>query len=135
VPLPRKFVINGVESEEEIITDQDRMDIAHPMVSVDGVKRVACTQCHQRPLVRARLCQECYDERMRVADWRAKLSIVKHGKGRPKLMCPWCNTVGLSTLGDWCCGNMQRAVFEIAEQEQARQHSDDIYSPLGIKPL
>ena len=55
--------------------------------------------------------------------------------GKPKLTCPWCRAVDRCSLNDWCCGDMQRAVFEIAEQEQARKRSDDVYSPLGIKPL
>src|ERR1035441_4810680 len=26
----------------------------------------------------------------RVSEWRAKLGIVSRGKGKPKLICPWC---------------------------------------------
>jgi hypothetical protein len=140
--MPKSPIIPALLQEDNL-TEADIAAIQlqsmrrnNPMLTMpDGSKRVACTQCHMHPLVKARLCQECYEERMRAADWRAKLSIVKNGKGRPKLVCPWCSTVGRCTLGDWCCGDMQRALFEIAEQECARQRSDDVYSPLGIKPL
>ena len=122
--------------EQDDLSPQDLLNIQHPMLTMpDGRKVVSCTNCRQRPLTKARLCVECYDERMRIADWKAKLDIVRRGTGKPKLTCPWCGAVDRCDLGDWCCGNMQRALFEIAEQEYARHRSDDVYSPLGIKPL
>ncbi len=30
MPEPRKFIVNGIECEEEILTEQELMDIATP---------------------------------------------------------------------------------------------------------
>jgi hypothetical protein len=143
--MPNKQTINpALLEEDEPLTEADIAQIRlqsmqrnNPMLTMpDGTKCVACTQCHQRPLKVARLCQECYDDRMRAADWRAKLNIVKRGKGRPKLVCPWCGVRDKwFSLSDFCCGEMQGALWEIAQEESARERSDDIYSPWGIKPL
>lgn len=139
MPEPRKFIVNGIECEEEILTEQELMDIAHPMVIVGGVKRVACTQCRKRPLVIARLCRECYDERMAAADWRAKLGIVKRGKGRPKLVCPWCGHTERGWVPDglWdaCCKRMKIALYEIMREESAYERSNDIDPEWDVEAL
>lgn len=129
--------------EEEIITDADRAAIGlqsmqrnNPMLTMpDGTKRVACTQCHQRPLKVARLCQECHDERMKKAEWRARMDIVRRGKGKPKLTCPWCGRTDRGYvdggLSDACCGNMQMALLEIQHEEADYQRAADHFDILG----
>lgn len=96
--MPETPINPAVYEEDEPLTERDLQNIriqsmqrANPMLTMpDGTKHVACTECRQRPLKVARLCQECHNERMLVADWKAKLNIVRRGKGKPKLTCPWC---------------------------------------------
>lgn len=133
----------AVLEEDEPLTEADiakirleSMQLANPMLTMqDGTKRVACTECHQRPLKVARLCQECHDERMRIADWKAKLNIVRRGKGKPKLTCPWCGHTERDRieggLNDSCCGSMRIAMREIYLEEADYQRAADHFEIPG----
>jgi hypothetical protein len=133
----------AIEEEGDPLTPEDiaaiqlqSMQRANPMLTMpDGTKRVACTQCHERPLVVTRLCQECYDERMRIADWKAKLNIVRRGKGKPKLTCPWCGRTDRGWmeggLDDFCCNSMGAAVWEIYREEGNYQRAADRFDIPG----
>jgi hypothetical protein len=100
---------------------QRSMEAANPMVTMkDGSKRVACTLCHKRPLQIARLCQECYDQKIAEAEWRSRVGIVRRGKGKPKATCPWCNHTERGWSERWsdvCCGDMKMAVLQIMREE------------------
>jgi hypothetical protein len=119
----------AIEEQDDPLTPEDIANIqlqsmrrANPMLTMpDGTKRVACTQCHECPLVIARLCQKCYDEKVRVGEWRARIGVVRRGKGKPKLTCPWCSRTTRGwcpELSDYCCGSMQMALLEIMREEQ-----------------
>jgi len=112
--------------EQDDLSPQDLLNIQHPMITMpDGTKRIACTECHQRPLKVARLCQECYDERMEEAEWRSRLNIVRRGKSKPKLKCPWCHKVEKHSLEsiDACCGKMHVALMQVQGEEYAYEKS------------
>jgi hypothetical protein len=122
--------------EQDDLSPQDLLDVQHPMITMpDGTKRVSCTNCHQRPLKVARLCQECYDEKIRVSEWRARLGIVRRGKGKPKLTCPWCKRTGQGYveggLSDACCGEMQMAILHIGNEEREYQRAADHFDIPG----
>jgi hypothetical protein len=133
----------AIMEEDEPLTPEDiatihqrSMEATNPMVTLkDGSKRVACTQCHRRPLQIARLCQECYDERMRIADWKAKLDVVRRGKGRPKVTCPWCGHTNRGwfegRLNDSCCDEMGSALKQIYLGETAYQRAADHFEIPG----
>jgi hypothetical protein len=114
--------------EEEVITEQDIANIRYPLVN----GRVSCTECRKRPLVVARLCHDCYDQRMREAEWRKNLSVVRRGKGSPKLVCPWCQEQSVPDL-EPCCPKMRAALYEVEREgwNQFRATEND----LGVEPL
>ena len=132
----------AIMEEDEPLTEADlaairlrSMQAANPMLTMrDGTKRVACTECRQRPLKVARLCQECYDERLRIADWKAKVNIVRRGKGTPRLTCPWCGHAGrgwIEELNHSCCDRMQSALWEIQRDEAAYERAADRFQIPG----
>jgi hypothetical protein len=126
----------AIQEEDDPLTPEDiakiqlqSMQRANPLLKMlDGSKRVACTQCHERPLVIARLCQKCYDDKVRVSEWRARIGIVRRGKGKPNLTCPWCSRTTRGwcpELSDYCCGSMQMALLEIMHEEQDYERAKD----------
>jgi hypothetical protein len=122
--------------EPDDLTPEETMAVKNPMVTMpDGTKRVACTECHIRPLTKARMCDICYDTKIKIANWRSKVSILSRNKGKPKFMCPWCGRKGGSSLDsiEICCGNMRVALMEIdRERYQYNKNTmtDDLSDPL-----
>jgi hypothetical protein len=134
----------AIMEEDEPLTEADlakirqrSMEDATPMLTMRaGTKRVACTQCHKRPLKIARLCRDCYDERIRIADWKANVNIVRRGKGKPDLTCPWCGHTKrgwAEELSNPCCDKMRMALWDIRREEEAYERAHERFEiPDGL---
>jgi hypothetical protein len=132
----------AIKEEDDPLTPEDiakirleSMQRAHPMLTMpDGTKRVACTKCHKKPLTVARLCQDCYDQKVKESEWRARVGIVRRGKGKPKVTCPWCGRTERGwcpELSDYCCGSMQMALLEIMREEQQYNRATEKFQGEG----
>ncbi len=120
--------------EQDDLTPQDLLDIQHPMIKLDdGRKVVSCTNCHKRPLTKARLCDECYKERMEQADLRAKVSIIRRNMGKPTMTCPYCRKKKVDLSVEVCCPHMRMAVSQISRETQVYQ--DSVKTVDGIDAL
>lgn len=133
----------AIMEEDEPLTPEDiakirqrSMEAANPLVTIkDGAKRVACTQCHKRPLQIARLCQECYDQKIAEAEWRSRVGIVRRGIGKPKVRCPWCGRTERGWcpegLSDTCCGKMKMAISQLMREEADYQRAAERFDIPG----
>ena len=84
----------ALREEEEPLTAEDLFKLQHPMLTINGKQYVRCTECKERPLKIARLCEVCYEKRMKAADMKSQYNVVKRGIGKPKFECPYCHKTG-----------------------------------------
>ncbi len=120
--------------EQDDLSPQDLLDIQHPMLTMpDGRNVVSCTQCRKRPLKIAKLCDECYKERMEQAELRSKVSIIRRNMGKPKLTCPYCRTTDVCLELEVCCPSMRFSLLQIARENEAYSRSVKVVN--GIDAL
>lgn len=112
--------------EDEPLTPEDLFKLQHPMLTINGKQYVRCTECKERPLKIARLCQECYEKRMKAADMKSQYNVVKRGIGKPKFECPYCcKTVSFADfdLNGPCCMAITLDLGEIVDNERKYLHA------------
>jgi hypothetical protein len=63
------------------------------------------------------------------------VGIVRRGKGKPKVTCPWCNHMERGWcpegLSDACCGSLKKAILQLIREEAEYQHAAERFDSLG----
>lgn len=123
-PAPAKRA--ALLEEDEPLTAEDLFKLQHPMLTINGKQYVRCTECKERPLKIARLCEVCYEKRMKAADMKSQYNVVKRGIGKPKFECPYCyKTVSFADfdLDGPCCMAITFDLREIEDNERKYLHA------------
>lgn len=134
VPVPTQQAANETPTanrtalleEDEPLTAEDLFKLQHPMLTINGKQYVRCTECKERPLKIARLCEVCYDKRRKAADMKSQYNVVKRGIGKPKFECPYCyKTVSFADfdLDGPCCMAITFDLREIEDNERKYLHA------------
>jgi hypothetical protein len=112
--------------EDEPLTAEDLFKLQHPMLTINGKQYVRCTECKERPLKIARICEVCYEKRMKAADMKSQYNVVKRGIGKPKFECPYCyKTVSFADFDLYgpCCIDITFDLREIEDNERKYLHA------------